>query len=182
MKKSISSIMETSGVSFGTSGARGLACNMTDEVCFAYTLGFLQHAMPIKKIVAKKKVAFGGDLRPSTPRIIAACMAAAKALGFECDYQGFLPSPALALYGIKKGIPSVMVTGSHIPEDRNGIKFCTEFGEITKDDEAGIKSQTVEIPEIIIIEELPVSNGEGLKIYKDYILTALFKDPVRTAQ
>ncbi len=97
-------------------------------------------------------------------------MAAAKALGFECDYQGFLPSPALALYGIKKGIPSVMVTGSHIPEDRNGIKFCTEHGEITKDDEAGIKSQTVEIPEIITVEELPDSNGEGLKIYKDYII------------
>ena len=31
-----------------------------------------------------------------------------------------------------------MVTGSHIPFDRNGLKFYRPDGEITKDDEAGI--------------------------------------------
>jgi hypothetical protein len=36
---------------------------------------------------------------------------------------GFIPSPAVALYGITREIPSIMVTGSHIPDDRNGIKF-----------------------------------------------------------
>jgi phosphomannomutase len=95
MRISISSLMETSGVVFGTSGARGLASDMTNEVCYAYTLGFLQHTLANRN--AKKKVAIGGDLRPSTPRIMAACIEAAKSLGFECDYQGFLPSPALAL-------------------------------------------------------------------------------------
>ena len=33
-------LMEQSGVKFGTSGARGLADAMTDEVCHAYTSGF----------------------------------------------------------------------------------------------------------------------------------------------
>lgn len=32
-----------------------------------------------------------------------------------------------------------MVTGSHIPADRNGIKFYTPTGEILKSDEASIK-------------------------------------------
>jgi phosphomannomutase len=36
------------------------------------------------------------------------------------------------------GLPAVMVTGSHIPEDRNGLKFYTPRGEIEKADEAGI--------------------------------------------
>jgi phosphomannomutase len=30
-----------------------------------------------------------------------------------------------------------MVTGSHIPDDRNGIKFYRPAGEMLKDDEAG---------------------------------------------
>ncbi|MFC1632025.1 hypothetical protein ACFL2I_05690, partial [Candidatus Omnitrophota bacterium] len=32
----------------------------------------------------------------------------------------------------------IMVTGSHIPEDRNGIKFTKRTGEILKSDESGI--------------------------------------------
>jgi phosphomannomutase len=172
--KVVTDIMKTSGVAFGTSGARGLVSDMTNEVCFAYTLGFLQHTL--KNNGAKKIVALGGDLRLSTLRIMAACMAAAKNLGFECDYQGFLPSPALALYSLKKEIPSIMITGSHIPDNRNGIKFCDYYGEITKADEAGIHSQEVKIPEVIEIEVLPNSNGEALKIYKEYILSLFPKN------
>jgi len=172
----ISSLMNSSGVAFGTSGVRGLVSNMTNEVCFAYVFGFLQHTL---KNNGKKIVAVGGDLRPSTPRIMAACMAAAKKLGFECDYQGFLPSPALALYGIKKGIPSIMVTGSHIPDNRNGIKFCDSLGEITKADEVSIRSQEVEVPGFVETESLPNSNGEALKIYKEYILNLFPKNSLQ---
>lgn len=53
------------------------------------------------------------------------------------------------LYGISNQIPSVMVTGSHIPEDRNGIKFNTPYGEVLKEDEEMIVSQTISIDESI---------------------------------
>jgi len=177
MQISISSLMETSGVVFGTSGARGLVSDMTDEVCYAYTLGFLQHTLTNKN--AKKKVAIGGDLRPSTPRIMAACLAAAKNLGFECDYQGFLPSPALALYSIKKGIPSIMVTGSHIPDNRNGIKFCDYYGEITKSDEQGIRTQIVGADLRVCPCDLPTPNNDAMEIYKDYILNLFPKNSMQ---
>ena len=39
---SIQALMDASGVRFGTSGARGLVADMTNEVCFAYTSAFLQ--------------------------------------------------------------------------------------------------------------------------------------------
>ncbi|MDR2593494.1 MAG: UTP--glucose-1-phosphate uridylyltransferase [Fibromonadaceae bacterium] len=180
MQISIASLMESSGVVFGTSGARGLVSDMTDEVCYAYTLGFLQHTLANKN--AKKKVAIGGDLRPSTPRIMAACMVAAKTAGFECDYQGFLPSPALALYSIKKGIPSIMVTGSHIPDNRNGIKFCDYYGEITKADEQDIRSQEVDMSSWDKgqgTKDMKDSNGEALKIYKEYILNLFPKNSLQ---
>ena len=35
---SVDKLMESSGVKFGTSGVRGLAVAMTDEVWYAYTL------------------------------------------------------------------------------------------------------------------------------------------------
>ena len=39
----ISDLMVQSGVKFGTSGARGLADDMTDRVCYAYTAAFIQY-------------------------------------------------------------------------------------------------------------------------------------------
>jgi phosphomannomutase len=39
-----------------------------------------------------------------------------------------------------------MVTGSHIPDDRNGIKFYRPAGEILKADEAGIRARSVVLP------------------------------------
>ncbi|MGL5735989.1 MAG: phosphomannomutase, partial [Beijerinckiaceae bacterium] len=51
---------------------------------------------------------------------------------------GALPTPALALAAMAAGAPSIMVTGSHIPDDRNGLKFYRAEGEIVKADEARI--------------------------------------------
>ena len=62
-------------------------------------------------------------------------------------YCGRIPSPAVALYGVTHRLPAVMVTGSHIPDDRNGIKFNKCAGEILKDDEAGIRSREIECPD-----------------------------------
>ena len=143
---SIAELMERSGVQFGTSGARGRVSDMTDRVCYAYTAAFLQYLQEIGELAPITRVAVGGDLRPSTGRILAAVARAAHDGGYRVVPCGRLPSPALALYGIRQGIPAVMVTGSHIPDDRNGIKFSRATGEILKDDEAGIRRQTVTLP------------------------------------
>lgn len=142
---SIEQLMSESGVGFGTSGARGLVTAITDQVCYAYVRAFLQYVETAYP--GRKAIAIAGDLRPSSPRILNACAQAALDAGWECVHCGFVPSPAVALYGIEQGIPTVMVTGSHIPDDRNGIKFNHPRGEISKPDELGIKAQSVAIPE-----------------------------------
>ncbi len=142
----IDTLMERTGVKFGTSGARGLADHMTDRVCYAYTAAFLQHMDAVGGLSPDRRVALGGDLRPSTPRILRAAAAAVRDRGCVPVYCGEVPSPALALYGLEERIPTVMVTGSHIPEDRNGIKYTRPEGEILKDDEAAIRAQRVAIP------------------------------------
>ena len=146
MKATMAEWMQRTGVKFGTSGARGLAVAMTDEVCYAYTRGFLEY-LQASGVASRpgRAVAVGGDLRPSTDRIMAAVFAAVEDLGFAPVNCGKAPSPAVALYGLRRAIPSIMVTGSHIPDDRNGIKFNKPDGEILKNDEAGMMARTVEV-------------------------------------
>jgi phosphomannomutase len=139
----VDELMESSGVKFGTSGARGLATAMTDEVCYVYTAAFLKHLAGVGMLEVGADVAVAGDLRPSTDRIMAAASRAVLDVGCVPINTGKLPSPAVASFGLVNGIATVMVTGSHIPDDRNGIKYNRSDGEITKTDEAGIKAQEI---------------------------------------
>lgn len=141
----ISTLMQQSGVKFGTSGARGLVSDMTDEVCYAYTLAFIQHLKEIKDLDTNGTIAIAGDYRPSTPKILTAVAMAIHNSGYTPVYCGLIPTPAIACYAISQHIPCMMVTGSHIPDDRNGIKFYKSTGEILKDDETNMCAQTVQI-------------------------------------
>jgi len=145
--------MKLSGVAFGTTGARGLAVEMTDPVCYAYTVGFLQYLEESGELKKGASVAVAGDLRPGTGRIMGAVARAAEDLGYVPVNCGRIPSPAVVLYSLANRCPSVMVTGSHISEDRNGIKFNKCTGEILKYDEEQIRKQVVEVDESIFTEE-----------------------------
>lgn len=161
MKKiKISDLKLVSGVKFGTSGVRGPVVDMTDEVCYAYCTAFL-------KIVSsgEKNVVLGHDLRPSSPRLSSACIAAIQDFGLNVVYCGALPTPALAFYAAKLGGPAVVVTGSHIPFDRNGIKFYRANGEITKVDELAIDNCSVELPDRIGINPLPQIEPTARELY-----------------
>jgi phosphomannomutase len=92
------------------------------------------------------EVALAGDLRPSTPRILGAVARAVADGGHAPRYCGTIPAPAVALQGLTAGCPALMVTGSHIPDDRNGIKFNSPRGEILKADEAAIRACEVTLP------------------------------------
>jgi phosphomannomutase len=139
----VRALMEESGVAFGTSGARGLVSAMTDRVCYGYTIGFLHYLSEIGEFADGSEVALAGDLRSSTPRILRASTQAIRDAGGVPDFCGYVPTPALAHYAFQRRAPSLMVTGSHIPDDRNGIKFHRLMGEVLKADEAGIARQAL---------------------------------------
>lgn len=137
--------MQQSGVGFGTSGARGLVTAMTDQVCSTYTIAFLQALERRGEIRRGTEVGVAGDLRPSTGRIMAAVARGIGQAGYQVVNVGRVPSPAIALLGLERAIPTLMVTGSHIPDDRNGIKFNKTTGEILKSDEQAILAETVAV-------------------------------------
>ena len=116
---------------FGTSGLRGLVTDLTDDLVRAYCHAFTT-------ILPSQTVYVGRDLRPSSPRIAEAVTAALIEAGIDVIDCGAICTPALAYLSMSQGAGAVMVTGSHIPADRNGLKFYVPSGEITKADEAMI--------------------------------------------
>ncbi|MBN2505096.1 MAG: phosphomannomutase [Verrucomicrobia bacterium] len=150
MRIRIEQFMAESGVAFGTSGARGLVTAMTDLVCYAYTTAFLHYlAAAGEQARPGGAVALAGDFRSSTGRIMDAVARAVEDAGCEVVPCGRIPSPALALFGLENRMPAIMVTGSHIPDDRNGIKFNKASGEILKQDEQGIAAQVLELDDTL---------------------------------
>ncbi|MHC5230958.1 phosphomannomutase [Brucella sp. LJL56] len=123
-------------VTFGTSGLRGPAVDFTDQTCVAYVVAFLKH---IARDFEFHNVYVAADLRESSPRIAASCLAAIEQGGKNPIWAGNVPTPALASYAMARNAPAIMITGSHIPEAYNGIKFYRPDGEFLKEDEVPVR-------------------------------------------
>lgn len=122
---------------FGTSGVRGLVVDLVGQPARRYVTAFLRHLQASGQMQAGR-VLVGYDLRPSSPAIAEDCLAAIASAGFEPVDCGAVPTPALALQAMTTNSAAVMITGSHIPADRNGLKFYKPAGEVSKADEQGV--------------------------------------------
>lgn len=138
-------------LAFGTSGLRGLLSDMTDLECYINTTGFLRFLESSGEDV--QTVYLAGDLRHSTPHIMQVIAQAITDAGIEYVNCGFIPTPAVAYYAQLRNEPCIVVTGSHIPDDRNGIKFYKSAGEVLKEDESAIKKSVAETRAEIYAEE-----------------------------
>lgn len=156
----VKEVITQSGIKFGTSGARGLVVDFTPEVCTAFTISFLD---AMKQKFTFSKIAIAMDNRPSSPTIAKTICGVVESYGLEVEFYGVLPTPALALQAMSYQIPSIMITGSHIPFDRNGIKFYRPDGEITKEDESEILNCSK--PMVSVNDILPEVNKIALDTY-----------------
>ncbi|MER9170718.1 phosphomannomutase [Mesorhizobium australicum] len=123
---------------FGTSGLRGLATELAGAASALYATAFATFLLESGLARIGDEILIGRDFRASSPAIAAVCAAALSALGFIVVDCGAVPTPALALYAQARKSGCLMITGSHIPADRNGIKFYRPDGEIDKGDEREI--------------------------------------------
>lgn len=163
-----SQVISDSGIQFGTSGARGLVEQFTPEVCAAFSHAFIGS---LEGTYSFQRVAVAIDNRPSSLAMAQATVSAIRTMGYEAIYYGVLPTPALAYSAMQDNIPCIMITGSHIPFDRNGIKFYRPDGEITKANEQVILNAKVEF-EPPTLEKLQVSSRAQTQYIKRY--TKLF--------
>lgn len=147
-------VIAKSNIAFGTSGARGLVTDFTDQVCAAFAQSFVS---VMQRSFSFERIAIGIDNRPSSPQMAAACAGILESMGYSVDYYGVLPTPALAYQAMQDKVPAIMVTGSHIPFDRNGLKFYRPDGEISKEDEQAILTISDEL--LSFVSALPATSS-----------------------
>ena len=124
---------------FGTSGIRGPADALfTKEFCTKLGVVFGQW---LKDKGKSGYVAVAMDPRESSPRIKDSIVAGLATQGFEILDEGIIPTPALTYFVHQSPHVGggVMITGSHITADLNGVKLFVDGEEVTKQHEGEIE-------------------------------------------
>ncbi|NOZ32518.1 MAG: mannose-1-phosphate guanylyltransferase/mannose-6-phosphate isomerase [Alphaproteobacteria bacterium] len=131
-------------IRFGTSGLRGPVGAFTQNDVAVATIAFLDHLRAHGHRF--DQLVIGWDRRPSSPAIARYCADAARSTGIGVLSAGIAPTPAIAAFALARKIPAIIVTGSHVPADRNGLKFYRPDGELAKADEAPIVARMAKGP------------------------------------
>jgi phosphomannomutase len=140
---------------FGTSGRRGKVVDLTQLEVYLNALAELEYLQSLSLteggIQHGDPFYFACDLRPSSSEFVSqeqgrgeiaqAIVAAITDAGMKAVNLGRIPTPALASYALTRSKGSIMVTGSHIPFDRNGYKTNSSRGELLKEQEAPINER-----------------------------------------
>jgi phosphomannomutase len=144
---------------FGTSGRRGKVVDLTQLEIYLNALAELEYLQSLPHteggIRRGEDFYFAYDLRPSSSEFVAqeegrgeiaqAIVQAIGDAGMQAVNLGRIPTPALASFALSHGKGSIMVTGSHIPFERNGYKTYSSQGELLKQQEAPINEQVRQI-------------------------------------
>ncbi len=147
---------------FGTSGLRGLVTDLTVDCVSRYVRGF------VASCPMGQGVYIGQDLRASSAGLARIVAQAAADAGVTAMLCGEVPTPALAHAAMADGAAAIMVTGSHIPADRNGLKFYTPQGEITKAEEALIQDALDHAPSDVPTATIKTATDVGARYAARY--------------
>ncbi len=143
---------------FGTSGLRGLVEELIGPVTQDHVRAFIRYLKAKRLAKTGDAVFVGLDFRASSPALHEDVATALAMEGMREVSLGAVPTPALAFEAMAKKSAAIMITGSHIPADRNGIKFYTPDGEITKADEKAIVALVKKLPAGKVV---PVKSQSG---------------------
>lgn len=150
---------EPQELQFGTSGRRGEVVHLTQLEVFINAVAELEFLQSLAKedggIIQGEEFFFARDLRPSSSAYVTeqqgrgelaqAIELAIRYVGMIPVNEGMIPTPALAYFALTQDKGSIMVTGSHIPFDRNGYKTNTSKGELLKQHEGLINDKVKEV-------------------------------------
>jgi len=125
---------------FGTNGIRGDARQLfTPEFCYQIAATFAFYLR--QQLNLKTPIALGYDPRPSSYSILNWITHGLLTQGVEIWNEGIVPSPALTYFTkVSPAQAGVMITGSHVKESMNGLKFYIRGEEVSKNQEKEIEN------------------------------------------
>ena len=140
---------------FGTSGIRGHSVKLfTPQFCFDIGRTFVEF---LKRHDLVGPVAVGMDPRGSSPRIKQELLKGLFSAGVELFDEGATPIPSINW--LLKSTPivgGVMITGSHIAPELNGMKFFAHDEEVSDADQKEIENIYLEIKGSELSDKLEV--------------------------
>ena len=143
-------------------GIAGMEINLTDSAVEAIMKGFVAFLSSKYSLSADKiTVAIGHDSRISAKRIKDACIRAVTSVGANVLDFSLCTTPAMFMCTIDDSLGatgSVMLTASHLPFNRNGLKFFTPEGGLESSD----------ITEILTYAQDGTSLAEGKGSVKEF--------------
>ena len=124
---------------FGTSGIRGDSEKLfTEDFCINIGVAFVKF---LESHDQQGAIAVGRDPRKSGPRIKEALFKGLSLSGTKIFDEGICPIPAMCWLQKQSDVAgTIMITGSHIAPQLNGLKFFAMDEEITKEHEKEIES------------------------------------------
>ena len=136
-------------LTFGTSGRRGEIIHLTPLEIYLNVLAEVEYLQSLAEadggVSRGDFFYFACDLRPSSPNLAVAAVQALLDAGMKPVNCGRIPTPALTYFALAAGRGSLMITGSHIPFNRNGYKLNTSKGELLKHHEARINAEVAAV-------------------------------------
>jgi len=124
---------------FGTNGIRGDAEKVfTNDFCFKIGATFAFYLQNNLRLVGP--IAVGYDPRYSSYRILKWIIYGLRSQKAQIYDEGITPSPCLTYFTkVSEALGGIMITGSHVREDMNGLKLYIKGEEVTKKQEAEIE-------------------------------------------
>ncbi len=124
----------------GSEGIEGQPVNLTHRAVYSLACAFVEW---LRKKTGKKdlRIGVGRDSRISGPRIQETVCEAMTDLGVHVYETGLSSTPAMFMTTVTEGFlydGAVMITASHLPFNRNGLKFFTRDGGLEKEDIAAL--------------------------------------------
>ena len=158
----------------------GKEVNLTDTAAADLALGFAEWLMErTGKKPSELKIAIGRDSRVTGKRLSAICADVLTDFGADVIYCGMATTPAMFMATVFPEIMadgSIMITASHLPPERNGMKFFTKQGGMDKVDVTNIIDRAEN--QNFDLKALPDGETAGFRlmsIYSDHLQDIICK-------
>lgn len=119
-------------------GVDGEPVNLTPEIAKTIAMSFAVWLSEKPDLAARKlRISVGRDSRLSGPVLLDAAVSGLSEMGCDVTDVGIASTPAMFMSTVIPGYEfdgAIMLTASHLPFNRNGLKFFTPEGGLEKQD------------------------------------------------
>lgn len=169
-------------------GVPGESINLTNEACLKIGAGFANWlSIKTKKPAGQLTIGIGRDSRLSGPLIEMAVVKGLIHAGVKVVRCGLATTPAMFMSTVFDQTDfdgAVMITASHLPFNRNGLKFFDKDGGLDHEDITMVLEMSIEQDEKQIAKEI-TSNCQIvnlIEIYSEHLKNAICKQIGSTAE